>query len=283
MRLYSTFVILVCSATSWCQGVNDTVGAPGATVSATGVRVVQKLGSQLPVSARFKDQYGRDVRLGQLLTTRPAVLLPIFYRCQGVCEIETENLLAGLARINLAPSKDFDVIVLSIDPVEGPDLALAKMKSSLATSPNFKGTEAGWHFLSGSLDQIRSVTDALGFFYTYDQKDDIVNHPSGVMFITPQARVSSYILNPNFTKEQLEGNLGLAAKNTIGEKTADSFLGCVHTDPITGQKSINILRFLSLFALVFLIGVVALIAFLNKSSKRISANRGWNLGEQSKE
>jgi len=185
--------------------------------------------------------------------------------------METQGLLTALPKLDMKVGRDFDVIVLSIDPQEGPALAKDKMTTSLAMSPAFKGTDAGWHFLTGSIDQIREVTDALGFFYTYDAKDDVVNHPAGLMFLTPQGRVSSYILNLGFGKEQLEKNLRIAAKNTVGERTADSYFGCVHTDPITGQRSINILRFLSLFALVFLCGVVTFIAFLNKASKRISS------------
>ncbi len=219
----------------------------------------------------LKIKFGNAVRFGQELTTRPVVVLPIFYRCKGVCEMETDALLSALPTIDKKVGKDFDVIILSIDPVEGPELAMDKFKSAIEPIAAYKGTANGWHLLTGSLEQIRKVTDALGFFYTFDATNDVVNHPSGVMFLTPQGRVSSYILNAQFTKDQLESNLNIASKNTIGEKTADSFFGCVHTDPITGQKSMNILRFLSLFALIFLMGVVSLIAYLHKSTKKLSS------------
>lgn len=271
VKVLCTFLVFLFAACSWCQGVGDTVGSPGAVGAASGVRVIQKLGSQIPLDAEFKDQSGNVVRFGEEIATRPVVVLPIFYRCKGVCEMETDQLLAALPTINKKVGKDFDVVILSIDPDEGPALAMDKFKSAIEPVAAYKGTANGWHLLTGSLDQIRRVTDALGFFYTFDAEHDVVNHPSGVMFLTPQGRVSSYILNANFTKDQLENNLNLAAKNTIGEKTADSFFGCVHTDPITGQKSMNILRFLSLFAFVFLMGVVSLLAYLHKSTKKLSS------------
>lgn len=224
----------------------------------------------MPIGAEFKDASGAEVRFGQELPGRPAIILPIFYRCQGVCEVETEDLLQTLPTLDMKIGRDFDVILFSIDPKEGPDLAMDKRKTSLASSPKFKGTEAGWHFLTGDLTQIRQVTDALGFFFKYNPQTDVVNHPSGLMFLTPQGRVSSYILTPGFSKTALETNLRIAAQNSVGQKTDDTFLGCVHTDPVTGRRSINILRFMSIFALVFLCGAVTLLAYLNKASKRLS-------------
>jgi protein SCO1/2 len=248
------------------------VAVPSQTpqASAKGVGIEQKPGSQVPLTAHFKDADGRSVQFGEELPNRPAVVLPIFYRCKGVCQMETDDLLVALPKLNKRVGKDFDVIVLSVDPQEGPDLAKDKKQSSIASNPAFKGTDQGWHFLTGSIDQIRSVTDAMGFFFSYDPKLDIINHPSGVMFLTPQGRVSSYILNARFTKGDLERNLSQAAVNTIGEKVPDSFFGCIHTDPVTGQKSLNIMRFLSLFAFVFLVALAGLLFYLSKVTKRLA-------------
>jgi len=232
------------------------------------VRVIQHLGAQVPLADIFKDQNGRDVTLGQILRTRPAVILPIFFRCQGVCSVEFDGLLQDLPQLDQRIGKDYDVIVLSIDPQEGSDLAARKFADVFSTAPKLKGTEAGWHMLTGSLGAIRRLTDKLGFYYTYDAARDIINHPSGIMFLTSTGEISSYILSPTFPVDRLSQNINVANANKLGAKTRDAFLGCVHIDPITGKRSIVIERFLSLLALVTIVGIVVMVATLSIKSKK---------------
>ncbi|HVT12394.1 MAG TPA: SCO family protein [Fimbriimonadaceae bacterium] len=227
------------------------------------VHIVQRLGIQVPLDTTFRDQDGRVVRLGDSLHSRPALVLPIFYRCQGVCNVELQGLLATLPQLKQKIGKDYDVVVLSIDPQEGPDLAKAKLQASLATSPELKGTEPGWHFLTGTLENIHKVTDALGFYYTYDADKDLINHPSGIMFLTPAGVISSYILGANYTTSRLSLDINVANAKKLGTKVEDIFFGCIHCDPITGRKSIVIERFLSLLGVVTVVSIVATLATLS--------------------
>ncbi len=240
-------------------------GAPSTQpkVDLSKVHIVQQLGTQIPLDTTFRDQDGRVVRLGDSLHSRPALVLPIFYRCQGVCNVELQGLLASLPRLKQRIGRDYDVVVLSIDPQEGPDLAKAKLQSSIAAAPELKGTESGWHFLTGSLENIHKVTDALGFFYTYDADKDLINHPSGIMFLTPDGVVSSYILGANYTTSRLSLDINVANAKKLGTKVEDIFFGCIHCDPITGRKSIVIERFLSLLGAVTVVSIVATLATLS--------------------
>ena len=227
------------------------------------VRVEQKLGSSLPLETPFVDQYGGAVTLGCLLHNRPAVILPIFYRCHGVCSIETQNLIGSLGKMKLRVGKDLDVIFLSIDPQEGPALAMDKFKSTMPMAANFAGTDAGWHFLTGKYGDIRRLTDALGFYFTYDAASDVVNHPSALIFVDPSGKVSSYLLDYNYTPIQITHNVEVAAAHKVGEKSTDAFFGCIHVDPLTGKRSIVIQKVLSLAGLATVIVLVASIAVLS--------------------
>src|SRR5579862_7142618 len=132
------------------------------------VRVDQKPGAQLPLDARFKDESGQTVTFGSMFRGHPLVLLPIFYRCTGVCNIELQGVLNALIRDpKLVPGRDPEVVCLGTNPKEGPALAKGKKQSTLEEygKPN---TASGWHFLTGDLPDIRAVTDAMGFQFTYD-------------------------------------------------------------------------------------------------------------------
>ncbi|HTQ11043.1 MAG TPA: SCO family protein [Fimbriimonadaceae bacterium] len=265
------YLLLALVALSCLAGAQD--WAPDAQAPAqpaidrTKVRVVQNLGGQVPMDDSFKDQTGQTVTIGQILGSRPALVLPIFYRCQGVCSVEFNELLQALPQLNQRVGKDFNVIVLSIDPQEGTDLAAEKYAEVFSTAPKLKGTEAGWHVLTGSLGSIRKLTDKLGFYYTYDAKNDVINHPSGIMFLTSSGEISSYILSPTFGTDRLSEDINVANASKLGVKSTDIFLGCIHCDPITGHRSIVIGRFLSLAALATVLGILGMLATFSIKSR----------------
>jgi protein SCO1/2 len=74
----------------------------------------------------FRDESGREVVLGDYFGRKPVILAPVYYGCPLLCG----QVLAGLSRalkpLSLEAGKDFDVIAFSIDPSEGPALALSK-------------------------------------------------------------------------------------------------------------------------------------------------------------
>lgn len=211
------------------------------SVDVKNVKIIQRIGNQIPTDVPFLDQDGKSVTLGSLLGKKPALLLAVFYRCTGVCSIELENLVATLDQMkDRRVGRDFDVIVVGIDPVETPELAKAKLAQTLNTFPGLRPTKDGWHFLTGTPANIHAVTNPMGFYYTYDAQKDIVNHPAGLMFLTPSGIVSSYILGAQFPAKAIVADLDTAKRNQLGVKSADIFFGCIHIDPLTGKASIVI-------------------------------------------
>lgn len=237
------------------------------------VRIDQKLGASAVLDASLKDRQGTPLQFRDTFHQRPVLLLPIFYRCQGVCTLEFENLVASLPKMTAEKvGKDFDVVVLSIDPQEGPKLAQEKFDSTFSENPDLKGSEKGWHFLTGDLADIRKVTDSVGFYYTYDASNDIINHPSGIVFLSPTGKIASYILGANYTPASLTSSLRLAAKEQVGQKSQDVFFGCVHIDPLTGKRSIaveGVMRILAGATVVALL--LTIVAFSVKSKRRHEA------------
>jgi len=245
-------------------GVQQTTAVLPRNLDVSQIKIIQRIGNQIPAGAKFKDQDGKSVTFGSLLHGRPVLVLAIFYRCTGVCGVELANLVDTLDKMKTKRvGRDFDVIVVGIDPVETPDLAKDKLSETLATSASLKGTAAGWHFLTGDLKSIRSVTNPLGFYYTYDAAQDIVNHPAGLMFVTPAGVVSSYILGARYTPEAIGADIDLAGKNQLGVKSADIFFGCIHIDPLTGKTSLVIENVLKVLAAVTVLSLALTILTLS--------------------
>jgi len=232
------------------------------------VNLQQNPGVQLPVNSEFKDSTGATVKFGSLLKGHPVILLPIFYRCKGVCDLEIQGVLNALMKTpSIVPGRDIEVVALGINPKEGPDLA-AEKKQEILTEYGKPSTANGWHFLTGAMDQILSVTSPMGFHFTYDPAQDVVNHPSGIMMLTPKGRVSSYIVRPTYVLSSLVQDVTKANAEVIQPKTEDLYFGCVCVDPITGKQSLVVLAVMRLLAIVTLLTLVCSISIMSFRSAR---------------
>jgi protein SCO1/2 len=238
------------------------------------VRVDQRPGVQLPMSATFKDETGKQITFGSLFTGRPIVLLPIFYRCTGVCNLELQGVLNALMRSpKLLPGRDLDVVALGINPQEGPDLAKGKKESTLDEYGKPQSAK-GWHFLTGDMQNIRLVTNAMGFDFTFDPKKDVVNHPSGIMILTPKGMVSSYMLSGIYQPSAFQDDVSRAAAEVIAPKSDEIFFGCICIDPITGKRSLvitNVLRLLGILTVLSILGAMVFMSTRNRRSHGIAA------------
>lgn len=249
------------------------------------VRWEQKLQSQLPLDAQFKDEEGRTVQFGQYFNgRRPVVLAMIFYNCTMLCSQVLNGMMTSMKEVNLVPGKDFDVVVISINPEEGPTLAKAKKKNYLAEY-GFSRVANGFHFLTGSKANIDKVTNAAGYFYEYDKRTDQYAHPGGIVLVTPQGEVARYLTGVLFEPRDMRLGLVDAARGKVGSITDLVLLRCFHYDATTGKYSLAVMEVLRLLATVFLITIGSCVAFwvrrdMKKEKQRKSASKITGDGEQ---
>ncbi len=244
------------------------------------VRVDQRLDEFVPLDARFKDEYGHVVTLESYFTDKPVIVLPVFYRCAGICENELLELVTSLKGFKKhSIGTDFNVVVLGIDPNETPQMASTKKDTMVALYMGNKtdrkkrvNAERGWTFLTGQMPEIRKVTDALGFRFTYDPTTRNIVHPSGLMVLTREGKISRYFLGENYPQRVLLDSILDAGKGNIGVRDdRPFFLACINIDPLTGQKTLNVLNTLKTFGVVTIIGLLAAIVVWNR---RWSAQNG---------
>jgi protein SCO1/2 len=228
------------------------------------IGVTQRMGAQVPLDVRLTDDDGKSKTLAEMFSGRPVVLLPIFYRCERTCYLELTGVVAALNQSNrLEVGRDVEVVAIGLNPTETWELARIKKKSILGSYKKFSGTRSNWHLTTGSLPDIRKVTDSLGFKFLYDSDKNEVSHPSGIMMLTPDGKVSSYSLGANFEVERFEKAIALAKAGTITEASKEVFFGCIHIDPITGQRSLVIENVMRVLAIATVLAIVLTILALN--------------------
>jgi protein SCO1/2 len=94
----------------------------------TGVTIEQRLNSQLPLDAIFKDEYGQKVQLGKYFGKRPVVLALVYYECPMLCTQILNGMVRAAKVMTFTPGKDYDVVAISFDARETPKEALLKKK-----------------------------------------------------------------------------------------------------------------------------------------------------------
>jgi protein SCO1/2 len=210
------------------------------------VGIDQQLNQQLPLDLHFRDEAGRDVRLGDYFGKRPVILALVYYRCPMLCGEVLNGLTSALSVVNFDLGRDYDVVTVSIDPRETPQVA-AEMKQVYLRrySRHEKPTaQSGWHFLTGDQEQIDQLAKAVGFRYVYDARIDQYAHASGIEIATPEGKLSQYYYGIEYSPKDLRLGLIEASKNHIGTVVDKLILYCYHYDPETGRYGAAVMRVL---------------------------------------
>ena len=277
-RLHLIIAALLVGAVASAQVSKPTINPDGTMNKIAGIGITQKLGTDIPLDLTFKDETGASVRLSQFFGTRPVLLNLVFYKCPGMCSLEFEGLIESFTKMSVLKEgsranaskyvaagadpnsaytvlgQDVDIVSVSIDPNEGPADAAAKRKEILV---NFKDDSAakGWHFLTGDLDTLNKLVTAVGFAYTYNPDTKGINHPAGVILLSPTGKVTQYFYGTGYPEKPLHDAIALAKTNTVGPKAEVILLGCLSHDALTGKYSVNVeqtLRVLCVLTVVIL-------------------------------
>lgn len=207
----------------------------------SGLGYRERLGAQLPLDARFRDDAGREVRFGNLLGHGPTILAFVYFHCPNLCGVVQDDLFHALELSGLNAGADYRLIVVSIDPGEtSADAAHAKA-ADLARHPT-PNADHGWHFLVGDADAIRAVADTVGFANRFDPALKQFIHPTGIVFLTAGGRVSSYLLGVGYRPGDLIAGVLRARSGGFARAALPVLLLCFHFDATTGRYTLDIMR-----------------------------------------
>jgi protein SCO1/2 len=224
------------------------------------VSIEQRINEKLPFDAVFRDQSGKTVKLGDYFQDgKPAILTLVYYECPMLCNMVLNGLSSSLQLMKkLSVGKDFNVITVSFDPRETPELAQAKRAGYLHRY-NRPGAENGWHFLTGDEANIKKLTQAAGFRYVWDARQQQWAHGSAIMIVTPEGRLARYHFGIEYDPPTMRLGLVEASQNKIGSVVDQVLLFCFHYDPQAGKYGpavMNILRGLGVLTVGLMAGFI---------------------------
>jgi protein SCO1/2 len=203
------------------------------------IGIEQRLGEQLPLDLKLRDEHGNTVKLGKFFRNKPVVLMLVYYRCPMLCTQVLNGFLKSSQAVKYTIGRDYEVVTVSFDPRETAELA-AEKKAAYVRAYRRDGAAAGWHFLTGSDDSIRRLTEAVGFRFRYDAKSDQFAHASGIVVATPEGQLSRYLYGIDYEPTNLRLALVESGENRIGSAVDKVLLLCFHYDPLTGKYGVVI-------------------------------------------
>jgi protein SCO1/2 len=229
----------------------------------------QNIDQRVPLDTTFRNEAGATVRLGDYFGKRPVVMVFAYYDCPMLCSLVINGLSSALGTMSLNPGQDFEIVTVSFNPHDTPATATAK-KASYLERYKRPGAADGWHFLTGDQPQIDRLTKAAGFRYAWDEATKQYAHPSGVIVLTPDGRLSKYLFGVEYGPRDLRLGIVEASEGKIGTPVDALLLYCYHYDPMTGKYGLVIMRTMRIAGAATVLAIGAFIFVMVRRERRLA-------------
>lgn len=244
------------------------------------VRIDQKLNEVLPLDVIVRDETGREVPLGDFFGKKPVVFSLVYYECPMLCTQILNGMVATFKTLQFSVDQEFDVVTMSIDPSETPELASQKKEQYLKTYGR-EGSEKGWHFLTGNRESIDRLAEAAGFHYVYDEQTGLFAHGSAIMIVTPGGTLARYFYGIEYPARDMTFALMEASAEKIGSPVDQLLLFCYQYDPATGQYGLlvsSLLKISGILTVVVIGGFVLAMLRKERNNLKDQAEQDTNTG-----
>lgn len=270
ISLAALVVLFVCPAAG-AQVVRDSV------VELMGIDIIEHLGDSLPLNLSFVDDKGNQVTLSDYFKGDKPVLLTLgYYECPMLCNLVFNGVSEGIKELGWVPGEKYEVVSISIDPLETFELAAAK-KANYIKNLEMPEAAAGWHFLVTGSENAKTLADAIGFEYYYVEDRDEYAHAAAAYLISPEGVISRYLYGIQYTGTNLKLGLLEASEGKIGSTLDRILLYCYRYDPdakgyvLFAQNAMRVGGVATIFLIALLVGSLYLKERLRAKSKTAAA------------
>jgi protein SCO1/2 len=247
LTIFGLAALGLAASAAQAQTVPSDMGPTAATMppALQNVGFEPPLNGSMPLDLVFRDETGRSVRLQEYFGQKPVVLAFVYYGCPMLCDQVQQGVVGVLRMLSFNPGRDYEVVFVSFDSRETPEMAAEKKKKALA---HFRRpqTDSGWHFLTGSKESIEAATKAANFRFSLDAKSNLFAHVSGVLILTPDGHISRYFYGVEYPGRDMRLGLVDASAGKIGTPIDHVLLYCYHYDPAAATYSASILKIMRL-------------------------------------
>ncbi len=272
-KIIGIAALLLGTCTLRAQTIPGNVGPTAATMPAAlqNVGFEPPLNGQMPLDLAFRDETGRNVQLREYFGQKPVVLAFVYYGCPMLCDQVEQGVVGVLRMLSFNPGHDYEVVFVSFDSRETPQMAAEKKKKALARFRRPE-TDSGWHFLIGSQESIDAATRAANFRFSFDAKSNLFAHASGVMVLTSDGRISRYFYGVEYPGRDMRLGLVDASARRIGTPIDHVLLYCYHYDPSSARYSASILKIIRLGGVLTILCIIGGILIFRRRETVAAAN-----------
>jgi protein SCO1/2 len=252
------------------QTIPDGIQQPGLPRELRGVGFDPQLNARLPLDLHFQNEEGQDVALASYFGRQPVVLAFVYYGCPMLCNELERGVVGTLKTISFNPARDYQVVFVSFDSRETPEMAREKKREAMSRFGRPE-TVAGWHFLTGSKESIAALVNAANFRFTFDEKKNLFAHASGILLLTPDGRISRYFFGVDFPPRDVRLGLVEASAGKIGTAADHVLLFCFQYDPASARYSAAILRIVRAGGILTIVVILAAIVLFRRRDGSVRA------------
>ena len=225
-----------------------------------GIDIIEHLGDSLPLNLSFVDDNGNKVTLSDYFKGDKPVLLTLgYYECPMLCNLVFNGVSEGIKELGWVPGEKYEVVSVSIDPLETFELAADK-KANYIKHLEMPEAAAGWHFLVTESENAKTLADAIGFEYYYVEDRDEYAHAAAAYLISPEGVISRYLYGIQYTGINLKLGLLEASEGKIGSTMDKILLYCFRYDPdakgyvLFAQNAMKVGGVATVFLIALLVG-----------------------------
>lgn len=249
-------------------GVAPAQGIGGGLEVVDGKIIVQeKLGEFVPRDLEFRAEDGQKVSSGAWFTgKRPIVLNLGYFGCPRVCGAVLSGLMTGLGELPMQPGEHYDLVTVSFDAREKPELAAAKKASYAASFP--KLALGSWHLYTGDSAAIDRLCQAVGFGFAWNEHTKDFDHSAVTIFLSPEGKVTRYIYGYGGDKRDLRFAVLESAEGKVGSFAERLLVSCYAYDPTTREYKVLAIAVMQVGGIATLIGLSLLLFAMWRRERR---------------
>jgi len=251
-----------------------------------GLEIVEKMGQKIPLDIDFLDTSGEKVTLAKYFNDggKPVVLAMVYFRCPLICPLMLSNLQVKLSEVSLKLGEQYNLVIVSFDPTEGPAEAGKQREGFLAGFPQAlpRNVRDKFGILTGSAASSQRLADALGFPYKFLPESGEYSHSTVIFTLSPEGMICRNIYGVNYSPHTLRLAILEASEGRIGTVLDRAIMWCFTYHAESGGYALASMRVMKVGAVASAVAVgIVLLLMWGVERRRRRANRVVALAQMS--